>query len=434
MKKIALIGLLLFCGSSLFAAEEVAWKRMRTEIGMEEMINAVFSPDEKTIYATDANLKLIELSAETGDVIRVVPEFKGIIQFSDDGEYVYTYNFEKRKWPTGELIGKYPVPKDGFEKGIDNYNLGFQINEKAGLLIGAIYVSQQYGDPWSKSLLVYDLNTFKLIDTLGLDFQYYYRVVFTNDGKYFETSSDYNPDKTTNEDNRSVFMMWDSKTLKPIKENYELFNFKSSPDGKWLGSAGYPYVRVYDNKAFTEDLSLVKIYEWMPNKNCISSGLDFTHDSKYLVTSGTSCSDIIRPSIWDLEKGTLAYKYERLIGSNNLKFNKKNQIFVFTKEGLKILNWMVPSDVKEVEQNNSIIYPNPTTGMVNIEVNLPVNSLITATVADISGKFLGELYKTEGREDKNTIQLNLQNYPNGTYFITLNAMNYKKQFKIIINR
>ena len=81
-----------------------------------------------------------------------------------------------------------------------------------------------------------------------------------------------------------------------------------------------------------------------------------------------------------------------------------------------------------------IIYPNPTTGMVNIEVNLPVQSVLNASIMDLNGKKLGEIYNQITRDGKNTIQLNLQNYPNGTYFIALNAINYKKQFKIIINR
>ena len=104
-------------------------------------------------------------------------------------------------------------------------------------------------------------------------------------------------------------------------------------------------------------------------------------------------------------------------------------------------NWMKlylykfsTSDVKAKDVQEEIIYPNPTTGLVNIEINLPLHSILTATIADLSGRFLGELYKNEARDGKNNIQLNLQNYPNGTYFIALNAVNYKKQFKIIIKR
>ncbi len=433
MKNLIFVICILFCGSSLFAAEEVAWMKFRTDIGMEEMINAVFSPDEKTIFATDANLKLIELSAETGEVIRVVPEFKGIIQFSDDGEYVYTYNFEKRKWPTGELIGQYPVPKYGFLKGGSDWNTTFKIHEKAGLLIGIIYVNPQYGKPWFKGLLVYDLNTFNFIDTLGLEFNYYYSITFSTDGKYFKTGSEYDPDKTYPGDDRTIYMFWDSKTLKPIKEDNVIANFKSSPDGKWLGSAGHPFVRVYDNKAFTENLSLIKIYEWDPNKGyCLSSGLDFTQDSKYMVTSGPGCQETVRPNIWDLEKGKLAYKYERLIGSNNLKFNKKNQIFVFTKEGFALLNWMVPSDVKESEQNNSIIYPNPTTNILSLQTSgLIMPEQIQ--IFDLKGQ------KINLESDKilimnNEIQINVSNLEIGTYFLTVQNGSKQNTYKFIVGR
>ena len=439
LRKMVLVGLLLLCGSSLFAAEEVAWKKMRTEIGMEEMINAVFSPDEKTIFATDANLKLIELSAETGDVIRVVPEFKGIIQFSDDGEYVYTYNFEKRKWPTGELIGKYPVPKDGFLKYDNDWNLGFKINEKAGLLIGAIYVSQEYGYPWSKSLLVYDLNTFKLIETLGLDFQYYYRVVFTNDGKYFKTGSDYNPDKTTEEDDKTIYMIWDSKTLKPIKENYEIANFKSSPDGKWLGSAGRPYVRVYDNKAFTENLSLVKIYEWMPDTNgvCMSNMLCFTPDSRFLVTKGPNCNSVENNGknnlskfrVWDLNKGELAYKYDMGLSTSFISISKNNKIFSWAKEGMILLNWMVPSDVKEIEQVHSIIYPNPTTGEININKLEFKYGDLKVIITDINAKEIRTLF--DGYYEQQNLTFNIADLPNGMYLLKIQQNNEIKSFKVM---
>ena len=423
---------LLFCGQNLFAAEEVAWHKMRSQIGMEEMINAVFSPDEKSIFATDANLKLIELSAETGDVIRVVPEFKGIIQFSDDGEYVYTYNFEKRKWPTGELIGKYPVPVDGFLKGPSGWNISFKIHEKAGILIGAIYVDSQYGKPWFKGLLVYDLNTFKFKDSIGLDYNYYYSIKFSTDGKYFKTVSDYDKDKTYPGDDRTIYMMWDSKTLKPIKEDTVIANFKSSKDGKWLGSAGQ-YVRVYDNKAFTENLSLVKIYEWMPDTTgiCISTVLEFTNDSRYLVTGGPYCDEVQRLSVWDMMKGNLSYKYKQPFGFSKILINKLDNIIItFHKEGFVRLNWMVPSDVKEIEQKNSIIYPNPTTNILSLTVSgLVMPEQIQ--IYDINGNII-DLSNESITILNDEIQINVIGIKNGTYFLFIQNVTKQNTYKFIV--
>ena len=138
-------------------------------------------------------------------------------------------------------------------------------------------------------------------------------------------------------------------------------------------------------------------------------------------------------AIWDVFTGKLLNKFimasfKTLDVSNDSKYiasSNWDELYLYKFSTFDVIN---------NEPIEEIIYPNPTTGLVNIEINLPLHSILTATIADLSGRFLGELYKNEARDGKNNIQLNLQNYPNGTYFITMNAMNYKNQFKVIINR
>lgn len=47
-------------------AEEIKWLKLRMEIGLEEIVSAVFVPGDPSILVTDANFKLVELDASSG--------------------------------------------------------------------------------------------------------------------------------------------------------------------------------------------------------------------------------------------------------------------------------------------------------------------------------------------------------------------------------
>jgi len=234
-------------------ADEIKWLKLRTEIGLEEIINAVFVPGDTSILVTDANFKLVELEASSGIVKRILPNIRGVIKFSDDKQFVYTYGWEKVKWPTGEVIGKYPV--SGFATiYYYDYNAGFDINEKAGLLIGAAYQSDHNPFNWKRGIWVLNLNTFQLIDIMGFEKNYYMAVRITDDGRYFLTDAEYVPDWTHPEFNIYNRYVWNTKTLDTIPQNspigkisYQLGKIKTSPDGKWLCSVGGSLVTVFDN-------------------------------------------------------------------------------------------------------------------------------------------------------------------------------------------
>lgn len=148
--RISSLLLIAFCFSfGVVKADEIRWLKLRTEIGLEEIINAVFVPGDTSILVTDANFKLVELDASSGELKRIIPNIRGAIKFSDDKQFLYTYGWEKVKWPTGEIIGKYPV--SGFATVYYyDYNAGFDINEKAGLLIGAAYQSDHNPFVWKE--------------------------------------------------------------------------------------------------------------------------------------------------------------------------------------------------------------------------------------------------------------------------------------------
>ena len=170
--------------------------------------------------------------------------------------------------------------------------------------------------------------------------------------------------------------------------------------------------------------------------NVGSGQVEFSDDETKIFTNGGNYLRVINLETKKLESQIIDMNMsDSIIMAYMISSKNLNHII---GHGYQVINkLMFDSTLAGIEFEKKVvevIYPNPTTGMVNIEVNLPFQSVLNASIMDLNGKNLGEIYNQITSEGKNTIQLNLQNYANGTYFITLNAMNYKKQFKIIINR
>ncbi len=78
---------------------------------------------------------------------------------------------------------------------------------------------------------------------------------------------------------------------------------------------------------------------------------------------------------------------------------------------------------------DSILYPNPTTGMVNIAVCTQSSANISYTVSSAIGQKLEtEMINSIGRQ---VIQIDLSKYPTGVYFITLMSDTQKMKLKVV---
>jgi len=81
--------------------------------------------------------------------------------------------------------------------------------------------------------------------------------------------------------------------------------------------------------------------------------------------------------------------------------------------------------IKETTKSSVSIYPNPTTGVFN--VNLSNNKgLINYTISTVEGRLV-----VEGRTNESIITLDLQNESKGVYFLKINEENTSKTYKVI---
>lgn len=79
--------------------------------------------------------------------------------------------------------------------------------------------------------------------------------------------------------------------------------------------------------------------------------------------------------------------------------------------------------INEMKNKKLVVYPNPATDIVTVQTN---SNNGTVQIFDISGKLLNnENYTSE------TFQLNIANYPAGTYYVVLTSENARQTTKLI---
>ena len=97
-------------------------------------------------------------------------------------------------------------------------------------------------------------------------------------------------------------------------------------------------------------------------------------------------------------------------------------------QGLHQDSYVITSVEDLATDINISVYPNPTTGLINLTV-FENQSCLTVTVSDLNGKVLQEVEVINKVE-----QLNFSDYANGIYFLAVKLENQLiKSYKIIKN-
>ena len=80
------------------------------------------------------------------------------------------------------------------------------------------------------------------------------------------------------------------------------------------------------------------------------------------------------------------------------------------------------SSIGELEANSLTVYPNPSTGLVNIAVNLSNSEVVTVNVVDALGKVL--MTERAGMDNGTIVTMNLSDLGTGVYFIEVNGTDF----------
>ncbi len=431
-KVMFLIGFALLQAISLFAqpqpTQEVVWLKLkddyREQLGRDPgyIINAVFAPDDRTIIVTHndpkdpsiSNIVTIEFSVLTGDFIREITNIKGIFKFSKDGQFAYTFDWKKVRWPSMEVVGEF---KDADKPIFIPDNSIFGIDEKAGVLITA-------GD---QIISIFDINTFnlksrvKLRDNNGNAWSFY-RIEVPEDGHYFLTRASYTvqhpPDlpKTY----YSSFL-WDLTTLDTTTQTYNIKDLgilKASADNRWLASVGGHYVYVFDAN------TCQKVYEWNQIQSGNLTAVAISPDSRWLAAGGGPSN----AHIYDLSNGRLNYTYST--GGHFLRYsNSGNYLLAYNELAVELLNSITTSVNLGPPLTESVLYPNPTTNKITLSNSYFQPGQLRIDLVDLNGRNIKVLY--DSLYNKEELKFDLSFLSAGTYIIKATQNNKVRSFKII---
>jgi len=442
MKKLVLLTALLLASVALQAGELVFhWNK----ICESKIFDLELMPDNDYFVIVTANEFQVRRT-EDGEIFKTYPKDESFkqhdIEFSIDSTKIFlSYGevIEKRSVEDFSLIKTYTMPPA--EEGYSQRFLEIKVDPKKPYIY-ALERQWWVGTPGlgtdSYGICIYNYETMEKVADItptGFEHKYYENMAISNDGKYLSFINQ----------GESYLVTIDLSTQKEL-QRFKICNNYS--DGG--GSGGVPVCikfselnsdKIYFSGNFPQSLEGkhandgLYIYSIKENKIIDSSFgvgenrlldcfdfLIFDNDSK-LIFSGYYLSII---NLIDM-----SIEYKKLINYGEpgswLKIKNKDNKFIGYSAYISMGIYEPNVSVKEIEKDIKTVYPNPTTGRLNIELNC------------ISDKLKFELYEQNGLLIKSGIiensssifQLDISKYANSIYFIKLFCGSDIQTFKII---
>ena len=357
---------------------------------------------------------------------------QGITQFSEDGQYAYTFDWKKVRWPSLEVVGQFPLTAGPATIKSD---ANFAIDETAGAML--IFGGSRVG--------VFDLNTFQAKPSS--------KVIYAADGyawgqsggqivekgKYFLTYSRYytpSPDPPYQSEIHYGVFLWDIRTMDTTTQAYPIHpgvivSTKQSPDGLWLGTLLTSNPNV-DSILIFNTSTYEATYMGEPDHGlCKSAGIDWSRDSRYFVTSSWGCNTPASICVWDVIEGKSAYKYAREFGADvSIHVSPDNKyILLVSSAGLGLFNFITTTNVYNGPKSIKILYPNPTSG----EITLPGSNFnegkLNIELTSLDGNLIDVLY--DGIYQGGDLRFNLAELSQGIYFIQATQNKSVQTYKVI---
>ncbi len=101
-------------------------------------------------------------------------------------------------------------------------------------------------------------------------------------------------------------------------------------------------------------------------------------------------------------------------------------------EYLELLSPTVKIESTETPKSKPAIFPNPTNNFINAGYTLDNNEQINLSLYDISGRLIAVLLQEEQTKGEHSLQISLNQYPKGVYFIELKTKQFSSIQKIVL--
>ena len=389
-----------------------------------------FAPDDSYILSMDGNGVLRFYKPTNGDTICSVYSEKEdvgfhIVKFSNNGKYLFAstdnriYQFDAYSF---KLIKTFDDVKDPY-----NAN-GFSISADDKLL--AMVVSNRL-QIWNIETADTVQKTYfpEVVDSIKQNGIYLFEVDFTKDGKYLIVRGSQGIDGgAINHEISWYGFTWgfNPNTFETLSGNLPHLGDAVSKDGTIALS--------YDSKKDSITVwsmpynFICKFYYYiLPN----SMYFAFSKDNKYLIVN----KDSGLMNIYDIYKNLLIANYKGN-GYQTLDISKDDKFIITHVADYMFLiqtPWTNTSTQDQTVKDN-ILYPNPSTGNITLNINLNEDQDLSLIIIDENGSI--KLNKNVGfiNSGNQSIQINVNDLSNGAYICDVTGKSFSQTFKFQINK
>ena len=177
------------------------------------------------------------------------------------------------------------------------------------------------------------------------------------------------------------------------------------------------------------DLNTKQLLHRLPVNGPSITGIEFSPDDKYLVTSPTI-------KLWNMETGKEDYSYQS--GSANNIATSHDGNYIFSTIGRYLYKWYTRWGGVSVkgEENPStpIIFPNPSSGTATVQFTQPFSEETNIIISNINGLIIKQISSGIVEAGNQIIPFNTIGLSSGTYYVKVQNTNLSLTFKLIVNK
>jgi WD40 repeat protein len=418
----------------------------------EGIISVKFSPDGNTVAAGINNGNFNIYNTTTGELLYAIKDssyrypFMSEIDFNFDGTLIATCGQDS----SGAHLKIWDYANNTLLKTLGDTNFSNDNNKKSysvsfskdGRYLAASFMSQ-YNNKYNWDILVWDAQTYQLIKEIipmskvvpgnGSP----YRLLFSPNGNYLAVVEPCGNNFTENDVDIYNTSTWEIiKSLGqtgPIA-NVAISDIKFSFDGTKLITG------CFDGKARIWDIETLQLEKSIrsPGNGEITS-IALSRDNQYVFISSAS---IPKPTFYKLmiSNGDVVYDYNSDYfgyGSNDimisLSISPNADYFVAgTSFGLILYKSNLTSVLPGLlSEQTEIVFPNPATGKVNINLSNTTIQNLKITIYDLQGRNISTQQANEQQFGQQNINFDCTTLQNGVYFIQVQGERISKTFKLV---
>ncbi|HPD34574.1 MAG TPA: T9SS type A sorting domain-containing protein, partial [Candidatus Kapabacteria bacterium] len=235
--------------------------------------------------------------------------------------------------------------------------------------------------------------------------------------------------------------VWNVQTMDTTTQAYQLhralFSLKQSPNRSMIGVVMSANPNL-DSIFIINTSTFIPRYIGEPDHgSCNTPSVDWSHDSRYFITSSGNCNTPASIVVWDVQQGTAAYRYKADYagGSIAIYASKDDKYILGVGEGgIGLFNFLKGTDVPLEPKVSSTLYPNPTNGNITIPFNQSIAEPTIITVQDSKGAIVKELFNQYLDAGQQNLTFNVADLSQGIYFVRVQSRHNEIIFKMIVEK